>query len=244
MNQRIKEIRKKAGLTQQDFAERIGSARNTIANYEIGNRNPSDAVIRSICREFSINEEWLRTGKGFMKNAVPDSLMEKLRETYHLSDLEYRILEKHFALPDSQRDQVREFIQELFETEEVKPDVLTRMIAYYGRLASAGAGQVIFEDFPTEFIEIDNTQENRRVIYAIGVNGDSMEPALSDSDILLIEQACDVEIGEIGIFVIDGEAFVKKRGSEKLISINPEYPDIPLSGSARCMGRVAGVIRE
>lgn len=200
-------------------------------------------MINLICREYQINEKWLTDGIGPMKNEVPDSLMEQIRQTYNLSDLEYRILEKYFALPDSQRDQVRDFIQELFETEEVKPDVLTRMIAYYGRLASAGAGQVIFDDFPTEFIEIENTQENRRVIYAIGVNGSSMEPVLSDGDILLIEQACDVEIGEIGIFVIDGEAFVKKRGSEKLISINPEYPDIPLNESARCMGRVAGKVK-
>lgn len=64
MNARIKLIREDVGLTQEEFGKRIGSARNTIANYETGNRTPSNAVITSICREFNINEEWLRTGEG------------------------------------------------------------------------------------------------------------------------------------------------------------------------------------
>ena len=243
MNQRIKEIRKDAGLTQQEFAEKIGSARNTIANYEIGNRNPSDAVIRSICREFKINEEWLRTGIGPMKNEIPDILMEQIRQTYNLSDLEYRILDKYFSLPDSQRDQVRDFIQELFEQEMPVAEIATRMIAYYGRLASAGSGQIVFDDLPSDFIEIENSQEYRKVIYAIGVNGSSMEPVLSDGDILLIEQASDVEIGEIGIFLIDGEAYVKRRGADQLVSINPAYPNVALNETARCMGRVAGKVK-
>lgn len=66
MNVRIKKIRESLGMTQEEFGKRIGSARNTIANYETGNRNPSNAVITSICREFGINEEWLRTGEGEM----------------------------------------------------------------------------------------------------------------------------------------------------------------------------------
>lgn len=62
MNTRIKAIRESAGLTQEKFGKRIGAARNTIANYETGNRNPSNTVINSICREFNITENWLRTG--------------------------------------------------------------------------------------------------------------------------------------------------------------------------------------
>lgn len=64
MNTRIKKIRDSLGMTQENFGKKIGSARNTIANYETGNRHPSNAVITSICREFNVNEEWLRTGNG------------------------------------------------------------------------------------------------------------------------------------------------------------------------------------
>lgn len=66
MKDRIKKIRKTFDLTQQAFAERLGVKRNNIAGYEIGSRSPSDAVISLICREFNINEEWLRNGTGEM----------------------------------------------------------------------------------------------------------------------------------------------------------------------------------
>lgn len=66
MKDRIKEIRKVLGLTQEKFSERIGIKRNTIANYETGRNEPIDAVISLICREFSVSEAWLRTGEGEM----------------------------------------------------------------------------------------------------------------------------------------------------------------------------------
>lgn len=64
MKDRIKAIRKYLGITQQEMADRIGIKRNTIANYEIGRNVPIDAVISLICREFGVNEVWLRTGEG------------------------------------------------------------------------------------------------------------------------------------------------------------------------------------
>lgn len=66
MNERIKKLRKALNLTQQDFAERIGTTQNNIANYESGRRNPSGAAINNICKEFSVNETWLRSGEGEM----------------------------------------------------------------------------------------------------------------------------------------------------------------------------------
>lgn len=72
LKNRIKKIRKDVGLTQVKFGERIGVKGNTITNYENGLRNPTDAVILSICREFNINEKWLRTGEGEMFNIIND----------------------------------------------------------------------------------------------------------------------------------------------------------------------------
>lgn len=66
MNKRIRELRKHYDLTQAEFGDRIKVKANTITNYETGLRMPSDAVINSICREFSVNETWLRTGEGEM----------------------------------------------------------------------------------------------------------------------------------------------------------------------------------
>lgn len=69
MNERLKKLRKTLDLTQQEFANRIGIARGNIASYEVGKNSISDAVIALICREFNVNEEWLRTGEGEMFNS-------------------------------------------------------------------------------------------------------------------------------------------------------------------------------
>lgn len=65
LGERIKKLRKELDLTQQEFADRIGIKRNSIAQVELG-RNTSDQTIISICREFNVNEAWLRTGEGEM----------------------------------------------------------------------------------------------------------------------------------------------------------------------------------
>ncbi len=66
MNDRIKKLRKELDLTQREFGERIGIKGNTIAQYELGRNEPIDAVISLICREFGVNENWLRDGTGEM----------------------------------------------------------------------------------------------------------------------------------------------------------------------------------
>lgn len=71
MKDRIKKIRKDNKLTQVEFGERIGVKGNTVTGYETGLRNPTDAVLRSICREFRVNESWLRTGEGNMFQELP-----------------------------------------------------------------------------------------------------------------------------------------------------------------------------
>lgn len=72
MNNRIKQLRKALGLTQDIFGQQIGIMRNTVAGYESGARNPSNGTITSICREFNANEVWLRTGDGKMFNELSD----------------------------------------------------------------------------------------------------------------------------------------------------------------------------
>lgn len=72
MKDRIKKLRKSLDLTQQEFANKIGMKQNTIAQYEMGRTKPSDAIIFSICREFNVNEEWLRNGEGeIFKRLLP-----------------------------------------------------------------------------------------------------------------------------------------------------------------------------
>lgn len=78
MNERIKQIRKELNLTQEEFADKIGIKRGAISNYEIGRNIPIDAVISLICREFDVNETWLRTGEGemFIKKTRDDEIAD------------------------------------------------------------------------------------------------------------------------------------------------------------------------
>ena len=76
MKNRIKEIRKDNSYTMAEFGAKIGTAANTISNYESGIRIPSNAVVVSICKEFNVNEEWLRTGAG--EKYVPQTDNQKL----------------------------------------------------------------------------------------------------------------------------------------------------------------------
>lgn len=66
MKHRIKQLRKLLGLTQEEFSQRLSLSQSAVTNYETGYREPQDAIIRSICREFDVNERWLRTGEGEM----------------------------------------------------------------------------------------------------------------------------------------------------------------------------------
>lgn len=86
--ERIKEVRKGADLTQREFAERIGAKQNTVAQYEIGRNVPIDPVINSICREFGVNEVWLRTGEGepFQEETRQEQIMRFATQTVKGSD--------------------------------------------------------------------------------------------------------------------------------------------------------------
>lgn len=72
LNERIKELRKELKLTQREFAERLGVSRDTIANIEGGRIDLKDIFTLSICREFNVNETWLRTGEGEMFEELTD----------------------------------------------------------------------------------------------------------------------------------------------------------------------------
>lgn len=110
MNERIKAIRKQKKLTQSEFGAIIGVKGNTITNYESGKRAPSDAVIFSICREFNVNERWLRTGEGEMFRDDERSLCRQLAEYYHLSEAGERLIRRFCELPEESRRIIEKLI--------------------------------------------------------------------------------------------------------------------------------------
>lgn len=113
MNERIKQIRRDLGLTQTEFAERIGLKQNSIALIESGKRNISDQAVLSICREYGVNEEWLRTGTG--EKMMPDASdeLEALVKRYDLSNADQVLIEKYINLKAGSRETIIDFITDV-----------------------------------------------------------------------------------------------------------------------------------
>ena len=125
MNERIKKVRKALDLTQQEFAERIGMKRNSIALIEKG-RNTSDQTVFAICREFNVNEEWLRTGAGEMFKAAPSSVLDALAEQYGLTNAAYVMVEKFVNLKPEAQETIFNYVREVaaaFQSGEISPAV-------------------------------------------------------------------------------------------------------------------------
>lgn len=110
MSERIKRIRKMLDLTQQEFADRIGIKRNTIANYESGRNEPVDSVISLICREYGVNEIWLRTGEGEMFTPNPATELDALKERYGLSQAECSLIDVFINMNEKDRKTVLDFV--------------------------------------------------------------------------------------------------------------------------------------
>ena len=83
--ERVKEVRKFKDMTMEKFGDQLGVTRTAISNIEKGYRGLTEQMLRAICREFNVNEEWLRTGEGEM------SL--KLSEDEEIADLVSDVLE-------------------------------------------------------------------------------------------------------------------------------------------------------
>lgn len=127
MHERIRKLRRTLDLTQEKFAERIGIKRNTVATYESGRNEPVDSVVALICREFHVNEEWLRNGTGEMFAQDSEDEMQALTEKYSLSAADRILIEKFVSLKADTRNAILEFMTDVVasiqESEEDFSDV-------------------------------------------------------------------------------------------------------------------------
>ena len=113
LNERIKKLRKGLDLTQQEFANRLGTTRNNIAGYEVGRRSPSEAVISLICKTFNVSETWLRTGEGERFVPSPNGVLDELAQKYGLSVRGKVIVEKFLDLKPDVQEAVASYIEEV-----------------------------------------------------------------------------------------------------------------------------------
>lgn len=119
------------------------------------------------------------------------------------------------------------------------------IIPFYIEPASAVTDTRISKDNSSvKYVTIPKTKETARADFMLKVSGDSMKPELFDGDIVLIKQDITILSGEIGVFILNGDSYIKKMGRRELISLNPAYEPIKFSenDNIRCIGKVLGTI--
>jgi repressor LexA len=239
MKDRLILLRKTLKLNQNDFGEKLGVTNTAISKLEKGERNFTDQMIKSICREFSVSEKWFRNGGNhdvvFVDRSPALAQFERIIDGFDLEDLV----------------KVREFMDMLIKVKEGSKIIQIRdHLEYISRPlydlpASAGNGQFLdsshyeMMDFPAGVVPPDST-------FCVRVSGDSMEPHFYDHDIVFVRQMPTIESGEIGVFVLNGEGYIKKyiceEGICSLVSLNPAYNPIIIKESDRL--KVVGKVVE
>lgn len=228
--EKLKIARTEAGLKQTELAKQLNTTGNTISNWENNVSKPDLDTLSYICGILHVNASF------FLQPSLPEDEVS-IKELKFIKT--YRELDAHGKeIVDFILNKEHERIQQIKESDESDSESNIRYIQRYPRVASAGTGQVVFEDMPVDRIGIPDIPKYKRVSYAIEVNGNSMEPLYHDEDILLVEPTCQIDVGEIGIFIVGNEAYVKKLGEAELISLNKGYDNIPLTEDSKCMGRV------
>ena len=248
----LKELRKKANLTAKDVSTKLRNSGyeisdKTISGYETGIRMPNADVFMALCQIYNCKN--ILEIFSFVKAdySVPNDDEWKLIEKYRSLDsfgqetVSY-ILDRESARMEQlqQKDtQIKEQSCRIIGLETEKPTLL-HMYTYLHKIACAGKG-FYFEDIPVDTMAapyVDGAD------FIISVNGDSMEPTYHDGDLVYVQKSQIVNIGDIGIFILNGECYIKEAGEKGLISHNPKYDLIPGNENIICIGRVLERVPE
>ena len=227
----LKQLRIDAGYSQKQVYEMLGIRQSTFSAWETGRAEPSADMLLKLCKLYKVNNIFSAFGyDGYNEDG-----------SICLNMHEIDIVEKYRDLDDHGRELV-DFIltkehDRCISSITEKPAAL-RIYTYMQKIAAAGNG-FYFDDIPTETIEAPYMPG---ADFVIGVSGDSMEPTYSDGDLVYVEKRQIIHSGEIGIFMIHNECYIKEVTDEGLKSHNPKYKIIPGDESIQCIGKVLGKV--
>ncbi len=222
------------------------ASQKTVYSWENGNSRPDIEILMRLCDMYGI--------KDILKTFGYDGYKEDGSIQLNMKEIDmvekYRLIEKHspdganvvdtvldreYSIAEKLKEQNKKIQKMDMETsEELLP---TRIYTYFGKIACAGSG-FYFDDIPTETIEVPDMGGD----FIIGVNGDSMEPDYQDGDLLYIKKTDHIPYGDVGIFTIGNECFLKEYGENGLISRNKDYDNIPGTEDVRLIGKVIGKV--
>ena len=232
ISDRIKEYRLRKGMTQQELAEALGeSSGRVIYHWEKGSGRPDCEKIAKLCDLLDVSADEL----------IGCKVMH-----HRPTATEWNMIQKYRALDEHGK----EIVDYLIEVEhkriavaEKKPKLRMLKIDYYALPASAGTGNFLDSEFAEDLL-VPESDIAEQADFVISVGGDSMEPTFHNGDKVFVEKCDSVDIGEIGIFVVNGDVYIKERGNNQLISHNQKYNPIALTehDSAFCCGRVLGCV--
>ena len=227
MLKRLREMRDSANVSNKEISDATGIPESTVNKIFTGvTKEPTLSKISAIVHYLGY---------------TLDDLSERSNNTF--STKEYEHIKKYRSLDDYGKEAVNSILDVEFKRCNSENNVIDMTIELpMSELpASAGTGIWLEEGYNTP-VTVRKTKEAQKANIVIRVSGDSMEPLYSDGDCVLVKIQPDIEPGEIGIFIVDNEGFIKKKGRHELISVNPEYDNIEIGefSDCRCFGKVLG----
>ena len=171
-----------------------------------------------------------------------------LQRRADVSAEESKLLQRYRVLDQFGKDAVGAVLdaeyRRMTKLADPKHEGWTTYIKYFDLAVSAGTGEPWMDAAHATRLAIPTEKVPEKANFCVRVNGSSMEPAYKDGDIVFVQHVEDGELreGEIGVFLLNGEGYIKRLGDRTLISLNPEYTPITLHGydDFRCQGRVLG----
>lgn len=113
--ERVREIRKTLNLTLEKFGMKLGVGKQAISKIEKGENSITEQMAISICREYSVNYDYLISGEGEMFDTLPQTILEELCKQYDLDDFDKILLEMYLEMTGSQRDVLKQTIREMIQ---------------------------------------------------------------------------------------------------------------------------------
>lgn len=231
-------LRESRGISRKELAEMLEIPYTTLRNYETDQREPGHKLLIRLASIFSVSVDELI---GNSRNSAIVSIASDFTREERDHIKKYRILDGYGkravdAVLEAEHDRMTHVV-------EKEQKAWTTYINCYDLAVSAGPGEPWVDDAYVTQLKIPTEKVPDKAHYCARVNGDSMEPAYKDGDIVFAERLDgSVREGEIGIFALNGAGYIKRLGHHELISLNPEYPPILIGefDDLRCQGRVLG----
>lgn len=111
--ERVNQIRKTLDLTLEKFGEKLGVQKSSISKIEKDRVALSDQMVKSICREYNVNYDYLMYGEGEMFDDLPQTIVDELCAQYNLNDFDKALVEIYVSLPTGSRERIKEYMKQL-----------------------------------------------------------------------------------------------------------------------------------